>query len=444
MLPDERARPRVAGPVGLHPPEEAGQEPGPQVGLLDGVEPAARLQLRRGEHRRGLGDRRRYDACRLELVDRLQPRAAGGPGRDLAVDLLPRAEPSRDARPGVPVPGPLGTAEHHGESRPLAVALRGEGDPSRAPVLALRRVAAVRDGVGGGVPGRGGEAPGERPAPELPGQVPGEGLGVREVDVGAPPRLLAPPERQERCEDDRERGARVGRDGARDLLHLAAAAARERVPGRRLHLRAERDVAGVRAAHPPGRHRDHRDTGIGVAHHLPAEAGALDGAGGEALHQHVGAREQPAEGLGAGRRANVERDVALVAVALDLRRHPLVDGSGAVGDARVGDERARQGSPRERLDLDHVGAHVAEQRGAERAGPHLGEVDDPDAGEGTARHGPPRSRGRPGRPGSRATRARDRPASRTGCRPEGGSPGRARARRRCGRARDRARCSPRG
>ena len=70
-----------------------------------------------------------------------------------------------------------------------------------------------------------------------------------------------------------------------------------------------------------------------------------------------------------------EGDAALVAV--EAREHRVVAAVGVLADAP-----ARQVAGPDPLDLDDVGAVVAEHLGAARTHHHLGEVEDPDAVEG--------------------------------------------------------------
>ena len=92
---------------------------------------------------------------------------------------------------------------------------------------------------------------------------------------------------------------------------------------------------------------------------LVAEPLAIHHAGAEVLHEDVGVAHQAADELDAAGLADVDADAALVAVEAlevgpaDVRRQA----AGAVG---VANAVAASGL----LDLDHVGAHVAEQRRA--------------------------------------------------------------------------------
>ena len=91
----------------------------------------------------------------------------------------------------------------------------------------------------------------------------------------------------------------------------------------------------------------------------------------EIFDQHIGVRDQLAHQRLPGRHAHIGRDRPLVArdhfpVDLDVAQPPFAH--------RVA--RAR------RLDLDHIGAHIAQQLAAERPGDQLAQFDHPDAGQG--------------------------------------------------------------
>src|SRR5262249_27965249 len=90
----------------------------------------------------------------------------------------------------------------------------------------------------------------------------------------------------------------------------------------------------------------------------------------------VGALRKPDQDRPAGGTLEVERDRQLVAVdALEIPAE--------VAQLIVGDERPHlpHAVALERLDLDHLGALGREHHGAERAGEHLREVEDPQAVE---------------------------------------------------------------
>src|SRR5262249_60252717 len=112
---------------------------------------------------------------------------------------------------------------------------------------------------------------------------------------------------------------------------------------------------------------------------LPAEAVPIHDAGTEVLDQHVGAAHQAPPQRRAGLLADVDGEAALVAVQAlevepaDLRRK-------AARSVGVADAVA---APR-LLDLDDVGAHVAEERRAPGPRRLMAHVDDADARERSA------------------------------------------------------------
>ena len=106
----------------------------------------------------------------------------------------------------------------------------------------------------------------------------------------------------------------------------------------------------------------------------------LERAGPEVLDEHVGGRREPAEEVLALGRAQVERD-ALAAAAFDRPEQRVL----AVGVAGV-DERpdlAHEVAAARLLDLDDLGALLAEQPGAERRGDARAEVEHAQARERT-------------------------------------------------------------
>jgi hypothetical protein len=90
-----------------------------------------------------------------------------------------------------------------------------------------------------------------------------------------------------------------------------------------------------------------------------AEPERGDGLGSHGVDEHVGPRDQRAQGVLAGAGAQIEDDAALAAVHVD-------EDPGHAGLGR-GRDVAGAVSGR-RLDLDHVGAHVGHDLGA--VGPH--------------------------------------------------------------------------
>ena len=192
------------------------------------------------------------------------------------------------------------------------------------------------------------------------------------------------------------------------------------------------------------------DARVDAAKVLVAESHALHDAGAEVVHHHVRRLHQAQRRRPVVLRLQVQGDAALVAV--EARE------DGVVAAVRVfADAPARQVAGAGPLDLDHVGAVVAQHLGAARAHHHLGEVEHP-ARRRVAVDGcrplrrPPRScnpdyrvHGRParrflqgqspsgrlrhqgvvgrhGRPGQRPGRASASGSRRTSTRPEPGCP----------------------
>ena len=113
-------------------------------------------------------------------------------------------------------------------------------------------------------------------------------------------------------------------------------------------------------------------TGVELEQHVGGEAPALEGAGPEVLDQHVGGGDQAAEDLGALGGGQAERDGALVARDLRPPDRGAVErravAAHAVAGLRV-------------LDLDHLGAEVAEDLAGQGPGQDRRGVDDAEAGE---------------------------------------------------------------
>ena len=132
-------------------------------------------------------------------------------------------------------------------------------------------------------------------------------------------------------------------------------------------------AVGPGAAEPRDRRQD--DARVDLPQRLVADAVALERAGAEVLHHHVGAPHDLEEQLAVGVRLDVERDALLAAV------------DGGEEHALSGEQRrpaARHVAGRRALDLHHARAELGEQQGAERTGKRMREVGDENAGERTA------------------------------------------------------------
>ena len=147
------------------------------------------------------------------------------------------------------------------------------------------------------------------------------------------------------------------------------------------HRLQQEVVAGqprARLAGAEGGDRARDEPRVARAQRVAVEPPARHQPGTEGLEQHVGALGQPARQLAVALVAEVERDRALVAVQAEVVRRLAVAPRRTPG-ARV---VAAVGP----LDLDHVGAEVAEQHGGERPGEHAREVRDEESVE--RRHRP--------------------------------------------------------
>ena len=145
-------------------------------------------------------------------------------------------------------------------------------------------------------------------------------------------------------------------------------------------------VAGDRAVDEPG---------VLLAQALVADAEPVHHAGAEALEQHVGLAHEPQQHLAPGLGLEVDADRALVAVEREEERR-----AGARLGALVARRRPAHVVAQPRvLDLEHVGAEVGQQPGAEAAGQQPREVEHADAVERAAHEAQAlarlRDRGRP-------------------------------------------------
>ncbi len=110
-----------------------------------------------------------------------------------------------------------------------------------------------------------------------------------------------------------------------------------------------------------------------LAHQLlGGEAPARQRAPGEVLGQHVDVGQEAAHERAALGVPQVERDALLVAVERE-------EGDRHAGRGRVA--VAALVAAARRLDLDHLGTQVGEDRGAERPRQEAGQVEDADADE---------------------------------------------------------------
>ena len=205
----------------------------------------------------------------------------------------------------------------------------------------------------------------------------GHRLEHRHLDRLAFPGARAVVERREHRGEHGERAGLVGDDG-RHVARLAGERRLERrEPARRLdHVVVGRLVAvRPRRAEAVGRAVD--EPGIHGANGFVLEAEPRRRLRAEIVHHHVRGLGEPEQRLPARLVLQVEDDAALVAIAREEeRRHPRM--------AR-GPEPARRVALR-RLDLDHVGPHVAQHLRRPRPEHDRGDVEYPNSRE-WSRHG---------------------------------------------------------
>ena len=170
-----------------------------------------------------------------------------------------------------------------------------------------------------------------------------------------------------------ERADAVGQAERRQGRRAVGPAGDRGEPAHRLGERAE---AGARRVGPdlaePGDARDDQPR-VDLVQPLGRQAPALEGAGPEVLDEHVGARRPG--GSSSSAPASVSRARVIGPLVAAEARPPQGDAvlRRAVGARGIGLAGV--------LDLDDVGAEVAEDRGGERAGEQGGDVDDPHPGE---------------------------------------------------------------
>jgi hypothetical protein len=200
----------------------------------------------------------------------------------------------------------------------------------------------------------------------------------RQIDALAAAGALA----LEQGAGERKGGHRAGRviDRRRaelDRVDLRRSGRRHQ-PGRRLdHV----IIGGLPAARPvPAERRDRAvdEARIDRRHRLPTEPQRIESAGTIILDHDVALRDQPLQDRAAGLVLQIESQRALVRGLGQVLRAHAAAVEGAVAAAAAG-LIGLQGM----LDLDHLGAEQAELIGGERAGQHMGEIDDADALEGS-------------------------------------------------------------
>src|SRR6202011_3827235 len=123
------------------------------------------------------------------------------------------------------------------------------------------------------------------------------------------------------------------------------------------------DLAGLVRTGAETFYRRHDHARIGLVNVLPGEPHAVERTGGKILHQHVAILDQTVEDFPAFGMLALDRDRALVAV-----EHGEVEAVSTLHVAQLPTRDVAHAGP---LDLDAVGAHVAEKLGAGRPRLHM-------------------------------------------------------------------------
>ena len=203
----------------------------------------------------------------------------------------------------------------------------------------------------------------------------GGGFGLRELEVLALARRLAFGERREHADGQEPAGDVIG------VVHRRAARIRRvGVVPEQVHAaeaRVERSVGGhlaERAAAPVALRRHVDDARVGRAHGVVAEASSFERAAPLVLGDDVGRRAQGERELTPAFGVEVERDAAPTAAL-------VVEGEALVDELDAAAAHAQHVEVGPRLDLDHVGAQLREDRA--HLGHHRGdaELDHPHAVE---------------------------------------------------------------
>ncbi len=315
-----------------------------------------RLALRERLHhllRRPLADPLLDDL--VELVDVLDPAHVVGEPR-----LLDQVRTTDDA--------------HHA----LGDRLRAGREPE--PLAVLREVGVARGGEGSAVAGSALHDAELVVEEGLRAEHPEERLIDREVDDLAPAlaAVLAPPKRDHHGRAARERGDAVPERERGQCRRFVRPAVDVREAGDRLGERPEpRQVAVGTGLAEAGRAHDHQ-LRVDLVQDVRPEVPALERSRPEVLDQHVRIRDQALHELLPARVRERQRHAALVAA----------DERPPERDAVLLPAHRAQTVPARMLDLDHVGAIVAEQGRDHRSGEERGAVDHAQALEGGRRRAP--------------------------------------------------------
>ena len=266
----------------------------------------------------------------------------------------PRVVPQVGPRDGVAIAAPQRVVRD-GEVHPAVLRPQGLIRRDRGMVVAAPGRALARGKIVAGVVGE------QRR----------RGVEQRDLDLlpaaGRVPRI----ERQGDALRRHHRGGEIGDRGADARGRTAGVAGQVHQPGLALHDQVVAGPSGIGTAAAEARDRTVDEPRMPRRHRFVVEPEPRHGARPEVLDQDIGTPEQPPQHRLPLLALQVEGATALAAVDRQVVRRLAPEKRRA--------ERARLVAPAGLLDLDDVGAHVAEALGAERSGDDAAEVDDADA-----------------------------------------------------------------
>ena len=296
------------------------------------------------------------------------------------------------------VAGPLRVVHRGAEPAPVVVVPADD----RHPLLdAGASIHVVRRHRWRGAPVAGGRV---RASVRAPVRLPVEGRGTGERDAGLDLRDVdvLPFARQAPVMQAEQDGARA--EIASHVVEVGERPARrpparqpEHVgePGERLRRRPECHVGRVPPTMAEARHAHVDEVGLQAAELLVGQAHPDERAGGEALGQRVGPRDEATEEVEAPRVLQIERDASLsarVVLEEDTATVETLVGRGdgheprllrqrVAGQWHEGRHQPHRIRARPRFHPDHLGPHGAAERGRLRAVAEAGEVDDTGSGQ---------------------------------------------------------------
>jgi len=302
------------------------------------------------------------DTRLAQRIEHLGDAVFGRPGADRAVDLVDACDAARIVGE-VRRFGQVGPADGEHEALEDAVAIARHEHDAVAATVRIRRCdarqrTAARLAHGAERAVFGDQAFHHVEHRLMQGDV--DHLSLAAIDLAVVQRSQDADHAMQRGEGIADRHAAAHRHPPRLAGEVAQAA-------HRLADHAEARQVAVRAGLAITRDAQHDEARIQLRQHIPAHAPAFQRTRAEILDQHVGFGDELARDLLPFAAAQIERQRALVA-RLDLPP----DGGPLLHHAPVAQRIAAVG----RLDLDHVGAEIAERLAGEGAGDELAHFDD--------------------------------------------------------------------